>query len=692
MDKVNLLVVTTDAQLADLVEKLLADTVRLQFNCSRSNAPAGGLVREPGVNVYDYALGNDGLRELTRNGYRPTIVLTSDNEAEAENALAAGAADYLVRDNLTADLLERSVMYALDRASHLSSMRSMEERFQRTVAGVRDGVWDWDLQDGTAYFSDRWCALAGYNGGEVGSVEQWFHMIHPEDFPRFKERLDAHVNGATPVFKHEYRLATKAGLFKWMLVRGVVQRDTIGRAIRIAGSQTDVDKQKLIEARILYDAQFDRVTGLVNRFHFLDELGREFDNARSNPEYRFAVMLLDIDRFKYINDSQGHAVGDQILLAVGQRIQANLRGPDVVGRYGGDAYVALIRGVPAHVASTYAQGIVEAFREPFTIEKREYRHSISIGMTTATASYAYPEDVIRDADIAMHRAKALGRNRYVVFDEPMREDLAKQFSLERDLRAALYQDDLSVYYQPIVSLTTGQPISFEALARWYHTKRGYVPPAEFIPIAEDTGLIHEIGEYVLDQSVIDVSQWKFNDPISVSVNVSPKQFTNKNLVTRFKQAVASRDLPAGSIGVEVTESALMHDEQQSIDTMRALRRANFFVHLDDFGTGFSALQSIMRFPLDGLKIDQSFVRSLGKTAHAKSIIRTIIELAHNLGIYVIAEGVETAAHWKTLARLGCDFAQGYFIAKPMPASDVQTWLAARKPLSSESGTWQGSDK
>jgi len=659
--------------MADLIRSYLADSVRSQFNVTLPPVtPATS-----GVIVYDYALaGADGIRDLART--QPVVALTSGDEQEGLDAVAAGAADYLARDNLTTALLERAVLYALDRASHLQALQTMEMRFQRTVHGVRDGVWDWDLQTGMAYFSPRWCNLVGYQGGEVTSTEQWFSMIHPDDFPRFKERFDAHVNGATPVFKHEYRIATKAGLFKWMLVRGIVERDSVGRAIRIAGSQTDVDKQKLTEARILYDAQFDRVTGLVNRFHFLDELSREFDKARANPEYRFAVMLLDLDRFKFINDSQGHAVGDQILLAVGQRITANLRGQDVVGRYGGDEFVALVRGVPAHVASTYAQGVVEAFREPFRIEKREYRHSISIGITTASAdSYEAPEDVIRDADIAMHRAKALGRNRYVVFDEPMRADLAKQFGIERDLRTALYRDDLSVHYQPIVSMATGKPISFEALARWYHATRGWVSPVDFIPVAEDTGLIHEIGEFVLDQSCIDVSQWKYTEPVSVSVNVSPKQFTNKNLVGRFKKAVTSRDLPAGTIGVEVTESALMEDEQASIATMKAMRRANFFVHLDDFGTGYSALHSIMKFPLDGLKIDQSFVRSLGEREHAKSIIQTIVQLAHNLGIYVVAEGVETKAHWNTLKALGVDFAQGYYIAKPMPTSDVQTWLASR---------------
>lgn len=675
MEPLNLLLISGDDTLVAEIEHCLDEAVRTQFSVSRSSTPGGGFVPGRGVTIYDYALGHEGLVGLTQHP-RPVVVVTADHE-QAPEIFGAGAADYIGRDALTPELVERALLYAIDRADHATAMQEMESRFQRTVSGVRDGVWDWDLHLGTSYFSARWCALAGYASGSIGSIEEWFQIIHPDDFAAFKARLDAHLNGATPVFKHEYRISTQAGIYKWMLVRGVVERDHMGRAMRIAGSQTDIDKQKLTEARVLYDAQFDRITGLVNRFQFLEEVALEMEQMRLNPEYRFSVMLLDLDRFKYLNDSQGHAIGDQVLLAAGQRIKANLRGQDIVGRYGGDEFVALIKGTSSQVAATFAKGIVEAFHDPFRIDSREYRHGISIGMTTASSSeYTQPEDVIRDADIAMHRAKDEGRNQHIIFTTEMRDDLAKQFSLERDLRMALHQHDLSVHYQPVVSLTTGKPISFEALCRWYHTTRGFVGPAEFIPIAEDTGLIHEIGEFVLDQSVIDMSQWKSPDPISVSVNVSPKQFTNRNLVHRFKKALASHDLPAGSVGVEVTESALMVDENASIETMKAMRRANFFVHLDDFGTGYSALHSILRFPIDGLKIDQSFVRNLDKGVRAKQIIETIVQLAHNLGIYVIAEGIETKVHWNILKELNVDFGQGYYIAKPMPASDVQGWLAA----------------
>jgi diguanylate cyclase (GGDEF)-like protein/PAS domain S-box-containing protein len=675
MDPLNLLVISADDTLVGEIEHCLDDAVRTQFSVSHSDTPGGGFVHGRGVTVYDYALGHEGLVGLAQH-QRPVVVVTTDHDQTVE-ILGAGAADYIERDSLTAEVLERAVVYAMGRADQAAAMREMESRFQRTVSGIRDGVWDWDLHTGASYFSPRWCALAGYAPSAIGSIEEWFQVIHPDDFAPFKARLDAHLNGATPVFKHEYRISTHAGIYKWMLVRGVVERDSMGQARRIAGSQTDIDKQKLTEARILYDAQFDRITGLVNRFQFLEEVALEFEQMRTNPEYRFSVMLLDLDRFKYLNDSMGHAIGDQVLLAAGQRIQANLRGQDIVGRYGGDEFVALIKGTASRVSATFAKGIVESFREPFRIDGREYRHGISIGMATASASeYTAPEDVIRDADIAMHRAKDEGRNRHVVFTTEMREDLANQFSLERDLRTAIYQHDLSVHYQPVVSLTTGKPISFEALCRWYHGTRGFVSPADFIPIAEDTGLISEIGEFVLGQSVADMSQWKAPDPISVCVNVSPKQFTNRNLVHLFKKAVAEHDLPAGSVGVEVTESALMVDEDASIETMKAMRRANFFVHLDDFGTGYSALHSILRFPIDGLKIDQSFVRNLDKGKRAKQIIETIVQLAHNLGIYVIAEGIETKAHWNILKELGVDFGQGYYIAKPMPASDVQPWLTA----------------
>ncbi|MEG4319232.1 MULTISPECIES: EAL domain-containing protein [unclassified Microcoleus] len=435
----------------------------------------------------------------------------------------------------------------------------------------------------------------------------------------------------------------------------------------------------------LYDAFHDSLTGLPNRDLFVECLGRAIAHRRGRRNYLFAVLFLDLDRFKVINDSLGHLVGDELLMAVVLRLRASIARADTVARVGGDDFAILVRNVDVASAVDLADRIQQALIVPFDLREQEVFVTASIGIALggepAAAAREQPEHLLRDAHTAMYRAKALGTGRYQVFNASMHDLALERLQLETDLRMALKRREFLLHYQPFVCLVSGKIIGFEALVRWQHPQRGLISPVKFIPVAEETGAIIPLGEWVLEEACRQLRLWEgmfdFDRPLIISVNLSGKQFAQPDLVDRLKAILAATGLSAESLKLEITESVVMDDVESAIGVLKQMKALNVKLGIDDFGTGYSSLSYLSRFPTDTLKVDKSFVglMELGEGENV-AIVRTIVTLAHALGMDVIAEGVETAAQLARLRAIGCEYGQGYFFAKPLPSEDATALMAS----------------
>jgi len=561
------------------------------------------------------------------------------------------------------------------------ALRVSEERYALAVHGANDGIWDWDITDDRMYFSPRWKAMLGYQDEEMRNhSDEWFSRVHPDDLKLMRWGLQAHLTGESPLFEHEYRMRHQDGSWRWMLCRGVAVRGPEGHATRMAGSLTDITERKLTERQLLHDAFHDALTQLPNRGLFADLLSRAVGRLRRHDEYLFGVLFLDLDRFKLVNDSLGHTVGDELLVAVARRLERCVRPGDTVARLGGDEFAMLLDGLKsASHATRVAERIHRELARPFTIGEREVFTTASIGIALSSSGYEKAEHLLRDADLAMYRAKSLGKARYDMFDREMHALSMAQLELENDLRRALDRGEFRVYYQPIVSLSTGRPVGFEALTRWEHPTRGLIGPAAFIPAAEETGLIIPLGQWVLGEACRTLrafgQQHPTDPPLTVSVNLSPRQFRQPDLVERVRGALEASGLPAARLRLEITESTVMEHVEPAMAMLAQLRTLGVKLHLDDFGTGYSSLSYLPRFQIDALKIDQSFVSGIGPHGENAEIVGVIVTLARNLGIEVIAEGVETAEQLAVLRALRCGQVQGFYFSRPLAPEEVPALLA-----------------
>jgi diguanylate cyclase (GGDEF)-like protein len=498
--------------------------------------------------------------------------------------------------------------------------------------------------------------------------------VHPEDRDRVHSALRAHLEGLTAHFETEHRLQHESGSYRWVLCRGLAVRDESGKATHFAGSLTDVTHRKVAEEQLAHRAFYDPLTNLPNRALFLDRLRHALRRTARHKDYLFAVLFLDIDRFKVINDSLGHMAGDRLLVMVARRLELSLRPGDSVARLGGDEFTVLLDDIK-HVedATRVADRIQAELHAPFNLGGQEIYASASIGIACSNTGYSRPEDVLRDADTAMYRAKARGRARHALFDTAMHAHVVRQLQMEADLRRAVERGEMRVHYQPIVALDTGRIHGVEALARWTHSERGPVPPSDFIGLAEETGLIGAIGRWVLREACEQVKGWQ--DKLGsaggcmLSVNLSSKQLSQPDLAQQISQVLAETGLSGEHLQLEITESAILDHPESAKVTLVRLKELGLKLSIDDFGTGYSSLAYLQRFPIDTLKIDRSFIQHLGidKAIDGDDarIARTIVMIGRNLGKHVIAEGVETAEQLALLRGIGCDYAQGHFFARAL---------------------------
>jgi diguanylate cyclase (GGDEF)-like protein/PAS domain S-box-containing protein len=555
----------------------------------------------------------------------------------------------------------------------LKSFEESEERYALAARGANDGLWDWNLLTGKIYFSHRWNHMLGYPENDVWSgPEEWFSHIHPDDRERVRAEIDAHRENKTPEFVSEYRMRHKSGGYIWTLSRGIAIRDASGKAIRMAGSQTDVTEGKIA----------DPLTRIPNRLYFLDRLESAIESA-SRLGSLFAVLFIDLDHFKLVNDSLGHAAGDELLIDVAGRLRAGIRasarqtGPvqSIVARIGGDEF-AILLGHLEHKedASIVAARILERIGEPFHIEGRRMFVSASIGIALSTTA-STPEDLLRNADTAMYHAKTNGKARFEFFNEGLREQAITRFETETGLRKAIEENQLLVHYQPIVSLSDLSIRGFEALVRWNHPERGLIAPSEYIPIAEQSDLILLLGRWVLREACRQMAEWHVSfapdPPLTISVNVSARQLSDPRLMDDVELALAESGMNHEMLALEMTESSIMGDAEQTMAALNRLKRMNIQLEIDDFGTGYSSLSYLQRLPFDILKIDRSFVSELGAGDSSVNIVKAILELGHSFGMRVIAEGVETDAQLSILRQLGCNYMQGYLFSRPLDAKAAE---------------------
>lgn len=567
-----------------------------------------------------------------------------------------------------------------ERKKSEQSLRESEERYALAVRGANDGLWDLELRTQRLYLSPRWKSMLGYGESEIAdSMDEWLVRVHPEDRRHLELAMSAHLGGHTPHFECEYRIRHKDGEFRYILVRGVAVRDHNGQAYRMAGSQSDITDRKRAEERLIHDAFHDSLTGLPNRALFLDRLRGSLSRARRRKNYCFAVLFLDLDRFKIVNDSLGHISGDHLLVEIGRVLEKCVRPEDTVARLGGDEFIILIDDIEERsVASSVARRIQDHLSLPFNIDGHDIFTSVSIGIAFNSPEYERPEDFIRDSDTAMYHAKSLGKARFELFDSSMRTHAMKMLEIETELRRAIERNEIEVWYQPIMQIQNSRLDGFEALARWRSPKRGLVSPAEFIPVAEETGLIIPIGTIVLETACRQLREW-MNDfsarHVSMSVNLSTRQFIQPDLVEQVRRILERFNVPTEQLKLEITESALMGDMSAAEEILKRLRKLGIKVCLDDFGTGYSSLNYLTRLPIDTLKIDKTFVDGIGVEAESSEVINTIIQLARHLKLNVVAEGVETTNQLKQLSALNCDQAQGYLFSRPVESKAATELLS-----------------
>ncbi len=582
---------------------------------------------------------------------------------------------------LVTPLVRKLVLSKRETAEINARLRDVEERWRFALDSTGAGVWDLDIPANRILLSSRSKAMLGFADDEIGPrMDDWLQRVHPDDLPGLMATRQPLLDGSRDTFTHEHRKRCKDGSWKWVQTHGmVVTRDSARVPTRLIGTYLDVSERRQAEETIQRQANFDPLTQLPNRRLFLDRLGQEIIKSQ-RADFFLALLLVDLDEFKEVNDTLGHDVGDILLQEAAQRIRSCIRDADTVARLGGDEFTVILAGLSdrTHIEDI-AQKIIGRMAEPFRLGDEVVYVTASIGITVYPGDADDIDTLLKHADQAMYAAKKHGRNRFFYFTASLQEAAQTRLKLSRDLREAVAAGQFVAHFQPIVNLSTGRIHKAEALLRWRHPSRGLVNPMDFIPLAEETGLINEIGEWVLMESARRAQAWRheFGDDFQISINMSPVQFRaeGRPRTRAWLRHLQDIGLPGMNLTIEITENLLLNAHADVTEQLLAFRDAGIQIAIDDFGTGYSTLSYLKQFPIDYLKIDRSFVRDIETDPNDMALSRAIIVMAHELGLKVIAEGVETAGQRALLAAAGCDYAQGYLYAgKPLPPDEFETWL------------------
>jgi len=568
------------------------------------------------------------------------------------------------------------VLYLLLRAERMQLSVS-EGRWKFAIDGSDLGLWDWNIPQGTVFFSPQWKKMLGYTEDEIGTgLDEWESRVHPDDLPATLREVQRHLQGESQIYISEHRVRCKDGSWKWIMDRGrVIERTASGTALRMIGTHTDLTWHKRAEADITRMAHYDALTGLPNRTLLQEHMEHALALCRRSNK-PLALLFLDLDRFKNVNDSLGHSVGDQLLVAVAQRLRNTQRMQDTVARLSGDEFILLLPGTGRDGATVVAKKLVTALAVPFPVDQHELTITPSIGIALYPADASDFLSLLQASDAAMYNAKKHGRNTWQFFEPQMRAQSSRILNLENALRRALARNELSLHYQPQLDLVTGRILGCEALLRWRSPELGDVAPQDFIPIAEESGLILSIGTWVLQEAARQNKAWQEQGlpPLVMAVNLSAVQFRQANFVQNTAALLKDSGLDLQWLELELTESIMMDDPVNAARSITRLHDIGVRFAIDDFGTGYSSLSYLKRFRLHRLKIDKSFVQDILTDIDSQVIATAIIGLAHSLGLQTIAEGVENARQQAWLQAHGCNQAQGFHIAKPMPVKEFEAWM------------------
>lgn len=565
-----------------------------------------------------------------------------------------------------------------DRRKAEEALKRSESQYRHLSEGIMHQVWTAKPDGVIDYINSRGMEYLGKTSDDL-LVEVWVEAFHPEDFQNTLERWK-HALETGEKHEVEFRLKRYDGEYRWHRSVATAGRDSDGKIVKWYGTNTDIHDQKIAEAQLSHFAKHDSLTNLPNRSKFMSHLERVVNRKEYLPNYLFAVLFLDLDRFKVINDSLGHLIGDKLLIAFAERLESCVRPGDIVARLGGDEFTILLNNLEEFDdAIRVTNRLIQKLSEPFVLDEYEVFTSASIGIVISDEVKREPKDYLRDADTAMYRAKETGKARYEIFNREMHVRNMTLLRVENDLRKAIERNEFRVYYQPVISLETGEILELEALVRWQHPEYGLVQPGEFIEVAEETGLIIPIGKLVLEEACRQIGKWqkKFrrSKPLTVGVNLSSKQLMHPNLVSQIKEILKKTKLNSRSLRLEVTETEVMENSEIALSVLNELKKIGILLSTDDFGTGYSSLSYLHRFPFDCLKIDRSFIGEMDSSHKSSEIVRTVLMLAQNLHLEVVAEGIETEEQLNLLQILGCKLGQGYFFSKPVDAQSIEKLLS-----------------
>lgn len=566
----------------------------------------------------------------------------------------------------------REQYYELEKNRNALSIS--EQRYELAVEGADCGIWDWDVENHVYYFSDKWKNYLGYEQNEINNTfDAFINLIHFRERDHVLKKLKDYISSQIGSYEDVFRMECKDGSYKWMLSKGKAIWDEEGKVIRVAGSHTDISQQKLIENKLNSLAYFDSLTELPNRASFERKVN-DLINKKSNSISKFALAYMDIDNFKNINDTLGHAYGNLFLKDISNILKEKIKSSDFVARLGGDEFALIFENVEDRMDVTNrVQNLLKYLRRHWTIDKQEFFISFSLGISM------YPEHgnnldmLLRNADIAMYFVKKNLKDDYSFYFDEMQDNNLKQIKTINDLYHAIDNKEFVLYYQPIINLKDGKVIGVEALIRWIHPSKGMIPPMEFIPLAEETGLIYEICKWVFNTALMQKASWeqKGYNNIKMSINVSGKRITHEKFLEDVNKCVLEAGVRCDEIQLEVTETAVIQDLDASMKILKKIKDMGMKIALDDFGTGYSSLTYIQKLPIDVVKLDRDFIKGISNNGQEKLIIQSIIRLVHDLNLEIVAEGIETKEQEAFLKQNNCDYGQGYLFSKPITKEEVE---------------------
>ena len=587
---------------------------------------------------------------------------------------------YLRNVEMSIGQAERATEYAREMNERTAALSDSEERFRRAFDHAPIGIAIVSPLGKWLKTNRAMSRILGYSPKEF--TEMSFHsIVFEEDLGKTLIKLNEVQSGLIDGCELEQRYIHKNGSTVWASWSASAAGNVEETGTNLIFQLQDITEKKVAEEKLHHEASHDSLTGLANRSHFMKRLDAALRQRKENPKYRVSVLFIDLDRFKYVNDSLGHFIGDELLCAIAGRLNASMRPPDMVARLGGDEFVVLVEGrYYAEKITRIAERIQTKISSPFKLQGHEVFTTASIGILNVTEQHLTSEDVIRDADTAMYQAKRTGKARHETFGDEMRDAVRETLQLETDLRRAVQNEELEVWYQPIFSLTDDRLYSLEALARWNHSDLGFVSPERFIPLAEEIGLMDSLGDLIMRTACKRMRPLQLSEDardFKLSVNLSSRQFGDEKLVERIAGILEETGFPADRLKLEITETVFFEYHDRAVEVLHRLRAMGIEIDIDDFGTGYSNLGYLVRLPISTLKIDRSFVTMMDENPANGEVIRTIISLARNLGLKVIAEGIETENHREALRDLGCDFGQGYFYSRPMDADSTEYFVTKR---------------